>query len=59
MMSRLYAWEKLYVAISSLAAGTAPLRARLEFALIPGLLSIREEDFPTPELSEESVGIFV
>lgn len=49
-----YAWEKMYLAVRALATDTGSLRARLEDACIPSLISLRlEHHFPWPDLRED------
>lgn len=47
-----YAWEKLYTATTTLAAGEGTLRARLEDAWLSSVSRLFPADFPTPELRE-------
>ena len=53
-----YAWEKLHLAVLSLAASSSPLKLRLEGACIPNLLSVRDEDLPTAKLKEKFADLY-
>ena len=52
-----YRKEKLYLAVSSLAAGTGTLRERFEEAYSVALARLRGEDFPEDELRRQLLSI--
>lgn len=45
-MSLGYTWEKLYVAVSTLAAGQRSIQERLEDAYISALIRLKADDLP-------------
>lgn len=51
-MSLDYTWEKLYVAVTTLAAGTDRLQDRLRDAYTAALIRLKPDDFPEDQRQE-------